>query len=198
MERYTPDDPTSASIASLSIDAPVSSNDTPPDVVAAMPSVIAQAAQLRSETSHTGSPLSPPPPNFDDDNQLSDTLSTTSSEVSAMSDTTCPSDDGSPPSIAVDGDGDRARSPSAGKETPTIVEPQFHPLLVTSGKAEGGSPAEKAKGPPTLVEAARLNELIKDLDKWLRAPNTGTAAQFVKDMEKKVRLVNCRSEVILY
>jgi hypothetical protein len=175
MERYTPDDPTNASIASLSIDAPVSSNDIPPDVVAAMPS-----------------------PNFDEDNQFSDTLSTTSSEVSAMSDTTCPSDDGLPPDIAVDGD--RARPPSAGEQTPTIAELHSQPLLVTStsGRAEGRSPAGKAKGPPTLVEAARLNELIKDLDKWLRAPNTGTAAQFVKDMEKKVRLVNCRSEVILY
>jgi hypothetical protein len=168
MERYTPDDPTSASIASLSIDAPVSSNDIPPHVVAAMPS-----------------------PNFDEDNQFSDTLSTTSSEVSAMSDTTCPSDDGMPPDIAVDED--RARPPSAGKQTPTIAELHSQPLLVTSssGRPEGHSPAGKAKGPPTLVEAARLNELIKDLDKWLRAPTTGTAAQFVKDMEKKVSLVHC-------
>jgi len=192
IERYTPDDQTSALIA------PISSNDIPPDVVATMPSVTAQTAQLRSETSYTGSPLSPPPPNFDDDDQLSDTLSTTSSEVSAMSDTTCPSDDGLPPDIPVDGD--RARSPSAGKQTPTIAELHSQPVLVTStsGRAEGHSPAGKAKGAPTLVEAARLNELIKDLDKWLRAPNTGTAAQFVKDMEKQVRLVNCRSEVILY
>jgi len=166
MERYTADDPTSASIAFLSIDAPVSSNDIPPDVVAAMPS-----------------------PNFDEDNQFSDTLSTTASEVSAMSDTTCPSDDGLPPDIAVDGD--RARYPSAGKQTPTIAEPQSQPLLATSGQAEGYSPPGKAKGPPTLVEAARLNELITNLDKWLQTPTTGTAAtgtaaQFVKDMEKKV------------
>jgi hypothetical protein len=176
MERYTPDDPTSASIASLSIDAPVSSNDIPHDVVATMPS-----------------------PNFDEDHQFSDTLSTDSSEVSAMSDTTCPSDDGLPPSIAVGGDGDRTCSPSARKQTPTIAEPQFQPLLVTStsGRAEGRSPPGRAKGPPTLVEAARLNELIKDFDKWLRAPTTCTAAQFVKDMEKKVRLVHCKIMEIL-
>jgi hypothetical protein len=169
MERYTPDNPTSASIASISIDAPVSSNDILPDVVAAMPS-----------------------PNFDEDNQFSDTLSTTSSEVSAMSDTTCPSDDGLPPDIAVDGD--RARPSSARKQTPTIAETQSQALLVTStsGRAKGHSPAGKAKGPPTLVEAARLNELIKDFDKWLRAPTTCLAAQFVKDMEKKVRLVHCK------
>jgi hypothetical protein len=174
MERYTPDDPTSASIASLSIDAPVSSNDIEPDVVAAMPS-----------------------PDFNEDNQFSDTLSTTSSEVSAMSDTTCPSDDGLPPDIAVDGD--RARPPSARKQTPTIAELHSQPLLVTStsGRAEGHSPAGKAKGPPTLVEAARLNELIKDLDKWLRAPTTGTAAQLVKDIEKMVGLVHSKFEEIL-
>jgi hypothetical protein len=174
MERYTPDDPTSASIASLSIDAPVSSNDIPPDVVAAMPS-----------------------PSFDEDNQFSDTLSTTSSEVSAMSDTTCPSDDGLPPDIAVDGD--RARPPSAGQQTPTIAELHSQPLLVTStsGRAEGRFTPGKAKGPPTLVEAARLNELIKDFDKWLRAPTTCLAAQFVKDMEKKVRLVHCKIMEIL-
>ena len=169
MERYTPDHPTSASIASLSIDAPVSSNDISPDGVAAMPS-----------------------PNFDEDNQFSDTLSTTSSEVSAMSDTTCPSDDGLPPDTAVDGD--RARPPSAGKQTPTMAELHSQPLLVTSttGRAEGHSPAGKAKGPPTLVEAARLNELVKHLDKWLHTTHTVTAPQFVKDMEKKVRLAYCK------
>jgi len=200
MERSTPNDPTGASIVGGSTDVPDSSNSLPLDLDDSTPpeSTRRQAAPPPPQTSRTGSPLSPLPPVFEDDDPFSDMLSTTSSEVSAMSDTTCPSDDGSPPSIAVDGDGDRARSPSAGKETPAIAEPQPQPFLVISGKAEGRLPAEKAKGPPKLVEAARLNELIKDLDKWLRAPNTGTAAQFVKDMEKQVRLVNCRSEVILY
>lgn len=179
---------TSTFIPSASTDVSDSSDGIPPnaDGLAPPDSMFNQEAPAFSVKSRTGSPLSPLPPDLEDDDHFSDTLSTTSSEVSSMSDTTCPSDTGSPPPISsID---DRPRSHSSEIQALPTVEAQTQPLLVTGGRDEGCAPAKKATGPPKLVEAARLNELIEAFDKWLQSPTTCTAAQFVKDVEKKVRL----------
>ena len=189
--------PTSTSIPGASTDVSDSSDGMPPDINGLAPpeSMLNQDAPVLSETSRTGSPLSPLPPDLEDDDHFSDTFSTSSSEVSSMSGTTCPSDNGSPPPISLIDD--RPRSHSSEIQTLPTVEAQLQPLLVIGGRDEGRAPAEKAKGPPKLVEAARLNEVIEVFHKWLQSPTTYTAAEFVKDIEKKVRHVHCKVEVIL-